>query len=190
MVVAVGAGEHGAGAGYASAVDVEPGEEVFFHGHPSWLSLLGFHLRGLIIALLAGVIAGVATRIAAHHVELGWVIVAVLVVFAARIGLAQLARLQTTYAITDRRLIIERGLVSRELHQTRLDRIQNVNARQSLGQRMLGIGTVDFDTAAETGYAFSFAGVGDPRGLVRTVDRAQHALSVDPTTRGWPTAGV
>ena len=176
------------------AVNIEPGEAIFFHGHPSWRSLPGLYIRGLILALLAGVLAGLATRIAAGHVEAGWVVVAVMVVFALLAGIGQLRRLQTTYAITDRRLAIETGLLSRELHQTRLERVQNVNAHQSLGQRMLGIGTVDFDTAAEAAFEFSFVGVDDPRGIVRTVDRALHALSgagIDTgAMRPWPPAGV
>ena len=51
---------------------------------------------------------------------------------------------------------------------------------------MLGIGTVDFDTAAEAGFDFSFRGVGDPRGIVRTVDRALHGLRGE--TLGSPSA--
>ncbi len=62
-------------------MDPEPGEEIFFHGHPSWRSLALFYAKGLVAALVAGVIAGVVTRIADHHVQVGWVIVAVLVVF-------------------------------------------------------------------------------------------------------------
>jgi hypothetical protein len=45
---------------------------------------------------------------------------------------------------------------------------------------MLRIGTVDFDTAAEADFAFSFHGVANPRGIVRTVDRALHGLRDDP----------
>jgi hypothetical protein len=37
---------------------------------------------------------------------------------------------------------------------------------------MLGIGDVDFDTAGEQGFDFSFEGVADPQTIVRTVDRA------------------
>ncbi|MGH2888681.1 MAG: PH domain-containing protein, partial [Solirubrobacteraceae bacterium] len=54
--------------------------------------------------------------------------------------------------------------------------IQNVNARQSMAQRALRIGTVEFDTAGETGFDFAFRGVADPREIVRTVDRALHEL--------------
>jgi uncharacterized membrane protein YdbT with pleckstrin-like domain len=157
-------------------VDPQPGEEIFFHGHPSWRSLGLFYAKGLIAALVAGIIAGVVTRIASHHVQVGWVIVAVVVVFLVLLVVGQLRRIGTTYSITNQRLTIQRGILSRDVHQTRLERIQNVNSSQSLFERMLRIGTIEFDTAGETQFDFAFRGVGDPGGIVRTVDRALHAL--------------
>ena len=157
-------------------MDPEPGEVIFFHGHASWLSLLGLYVKGLVVSLAAGVAAGIATTIAAGHVETVWVIAAVVVVFLALVSLAQLRRIQVTYSITNQRLTIERGILARDLHQTRLERIQNVNARQTMFERALRIGTVDFDTAGEAQFDFSFRGVAHPREIVRTVDRALHQL--------------
>jgi uncharacterized membrane protein YdbT with pleckstrin-like domain len=157
-------------------VDFEPGEDVFFHGHPSWRSMLAFYVRGLIAAVLAGVIAGLATRIAGRHVETGWVGAAVAVVFVVVLVWGLIRRISTTYTITNRRLTITSGLMSREMHETRLERVQNVNSRQHLLERCLGVGTVDFDTAAGAAYDFRFRGVDDPRHIVRTVDRALHEL--------------
>jgi uncharacterized membrane protein YdbT with pleckstrin-like domain len=166
-----------------AGMDAEPREEIYFHGHPSWLSLIGVYVRALVISLVVGVAAGIATAIAVGHVETGWVIVAVVVPFFVLAGLAQIRRMQIRYSITSQRLTIETGLMSRDLHQTRLERIQNVNARQSMVQRALGIGTVNFDTAGEAQFDFSFRGVADPRGIVRTVDRALHELRASPGAR-------
>lgn len=160
-------------------VDPEPGEEIFFHGHPSWRSLALLHAKGLVLALVAGIIAGVVTRIAAKHVQVGWVIVAVVVVLLVVVIVGQIRRIQTTYSITSQRLTIETGILSRDVHQTRLERIQNVNSSQSLFERLLRIGTVEFDTAGESQFDFAFRGVGNPRAIVRTVDRALHALRGD-----------
>jgi uncharacterized membrane protein YdbT with pleckstrin-like domain len=161
-------------------VDPEPGEVVFFHGHPSWRSLALFYLKGLMITLLVGIVAGIASAVADRTVQLGWVIPVVLVVFVVLILAAQLRRLQTTYTITNQRLTIETGLLTRELHETRLERVQNVNSHQTLPQRLLRIGAVDFDTAASAAYDFSFHGVSHPRQIVRTVDRALRELREEP----------
>jgi uncharacterized membrane protein YdbT with pleckstrin-like domain len=153
-------------------VEPEAGEQVFFHGHPSWLSMLAFYMKGLLASIVAGVIAGGATAIAVSHVQVGWVIVAVLVVFIV-VGLAGLVRrITTTYTVSDERLTIHVGLLSRDLHQTRLERVQNVNLRQSLWERVLRIGRVDFATAGEAGYNFAFDGVAHPHEIVRTVHQA------------------
>jgi uncharacterized membrane protein YdbT with pleckstrin-like domain len=180
----------GGAAGYSPRVDPEPGEEIFFHGHPSWRSLAGFYAKGLTGSLVVGVLVGVITRIADHHVEIGWVVVAIVVVFLVLMAIGQLRRIQTTYSITNRRLAIETGLLSKQLHQTRLERVQNVNCDQSLGARILRIGTVDFDTAAEAEFGFSFRGVGEPRGIVRTVDRALHSLRGESAASHAPHADV
>jgi uncharacterized membrane protein YdbT with pleckstrin-like domain len=163
-------------------VDPEPGEEIFFHGHPSWRSLGLFYAKGLVAVLVAGIIAGVVTRISAHHVQAGWVSVAVVVVFLVLVIVGQIRRIGTTYSITSQRLTIQTGILSRDVHQTRLERIQNVNSSQSLFERLLRIGTVEFDTAGESEYDFAFRGVGNPNGIVRTVDRALHALRGGPVS--------
>jgi len=100
----------------------------------------------------------------------------VVVVFLVLVAVGQIRRIQTRYSITSQRLTIETGILSRDLHQTRLERIQNVNSSQSLFERLLRIGTIDFDTAGESQFDFSFRGVAEPRRIVRTVDRALHEL--------------
>jgi uncharacterized membrane protein YdbT with pleckstrin-like domain len=157
-------------------VDPEPGEEVFFHGHPSWRSMLAFYVRGLLTAVVAGVIAGVVTRLANGGVQAGWVSTAVLVIFLIVLLWGLVRRISTTYTISNRRLTIRSGLLSREMHETRLERVQNVNSRQRLLERLLRVGTVDFDTAGGAAYDFKFRGVDDPARIVRTVDRALHEL--------------
>jgi uncharacterized membrane protein YdbT with pleckstrin-like domain len=159
-------------------VDLEHGEQVFFHGHPSWRSMLAFYLRGLLVAIAAGVIAGLVTRATGRSVNVPLVAAAVLVVFVGVIAWGFVRRAATTYTITNRRLTIQFGLLSHELHETRLERVQNVRSRQRVLERMLGVGTVDFDTAAGAAYDFSFRGVDHPRRIVRTVNAALEDMDV------------
>jgi uncharacterized membrane protein YdbT with pleckstrin-like domain len=153
-------------------VDPEPGEQVFFHGHPCWRSLLRFYVKGIAAAAIAGIATGLLTRAISGSVEAGWVALVVLVAFVLVLLVGLLRRMRTTYTITSRRLTIETGLVARDLRETRLERLQNVASRQSLLERVLRVGTVDFDTAGGSGYDFAFHGVENPKQIVRTVDRA------------------
>ncbi len=142
--------------------------------------MLALYIKGLLLSVLLGAAAGVLSRIANGHVQLGWVVVAVLVVFTIVLLIGVVRLLTVTYTITNQRLTIHTGLLSRDMHETRLERVQNVNSRQSLLERLLQVGTVDFDTAAGADYDFTFRGVSDPRRIVRTVDRALQELGRPP----------
>jgi uncharacterized membrane protein YdbT with pleckstrin-like domain len=171
-------------------VEPEPDEEVYFHGHPSWRSILSFYLRGLIITIIGGAIAGGISRATGKSVDVLVVVLVVVVLFVIVVIWGFVTRLATRYTITNRRLTIELGILSREQHQTRLERVQNVNTSQTLLERILRVGTVDFDTAAESGYDFKFRGVSNPREIVRTVDRAIHAFQHRQQPSPQENAGV
>jgi len=98
-----------------------------------------------------------------------------------------LKRWATDYTITNRRLHIKRGIVSRDIQETRLERVQNVNYSQSVFQRMLQIGDVDFDTAAGDDYNFIFAGVAQPEEVVERVDQATGVSAAGSHGLGEPT---
>ena len=149
----------------------EPHEEVLFSGHPCWRAMTGFYVKALVLAVLAGAVTGIATA-QAKQIQAGWVAVAVFGVFALALlrGLAR--RAATTYTVTSRRLVIERGLVRRDYQEAPLARIQNVFAHQTIRQRLLRVGTVHFDTAAGAQFDFCFRGVERPRALMAAVDRA------------------
>jgi uncharacterized membrane protein YdbT with pleckstrin-like domain len=151
------------------ALNLSPGEQVIFQGHPSWRAILGFYLKGILVAALLGVLFKL------FDASSGTVFLIVLVVIALTVLIGFAKRVATTYTITDRRLNIKRGIVSREVQETRLERVQNVNYQQSVYQRIMQIGDVDFDTAAGDDYNFVFAGVADPADVVHSVDQATGA---------------
>ncbi len=150
-------------------LNLSAGEQVIFEGHPSWRAILGFYLKGVAIAAVIGVIAKL---VGAGNAT---VFLIVLVIIAVTVLVGFVKRVATTYTITNRRLNIKRGIVSREIQETRLERVQNVNYRQTVYQRLMQIGDVDFDTAATDDYNFVFIGVADPADVVHDVDRATGA---------------
>jgi uncharacterized membrane protein YdbT with pleckstrin-like domain len=111
-------------------MDLEPGERTIFEGHPSWRSILGFYIKGLLVTAVVVVIAVLAADTAVAVAAGAGVLLLVLVA-------GWLKRIFTTYVITDRRLYIKRGIVARREQQTQLDRVQNVNTNQSVLQRLL-----------------------------------------------------
>ena len=162
------------------ALNLSPGEQVIFQGHPSWRAILGFYLKGILVAALVGVVFKL------FDAGSGTVFLVVLVIVAVTVLAGFVKRVATTYTITDRRLNIRRGIVSREVQETRLERVQNVNYKQSVYQRVMQIGDVDFDTAAGDDYNFVFAGVADPQDVVHSVDQATGANTAGSHGLGEP----
>src|SRR5215210_9018095 len=142
-------------------MDLEPGEQIIFEGHPSWRSILGFYIKGLLVAAVIGAIVAGVTKATDDEVKTGLVAAAAIAVFVIVVVVGYVKRLFTTYTISNHRLHIRRGIISRKEQQTQLSRVQNVNTNQGIIERVLQIGTVDFDTAAGGDYDFKFAGVAD-----------------------------
>jgi uncharacterized membrane protein YdbT with pleckstrin-like domain len=149
-------------------MELSEGETILFEGHPSWRAALLFFTRGFGIALVIGVIVWFAWS---HALA----IVIVIVGFAVTILASVLVRSAIDYAITDERLHIKRGLLSRRIQETRLGRVQNVNVSQNPWERLLRIGDANFDTAADEKSDFCFAGIADPDRVREAVDRAHRA---------------
>lgn len=84
-----------------------------------------------------------------------------------------LGRLGTSYVITDRRILVRHGILARNERSTHIDRVQNVNLYQTAFQRMLDVGTLDFDTAGtdESESDFRFVGIQDPDRLRQRIDQ-------------------
>ena len=79
----------------------------------------------------------------------------------------------TRYIISSERLNIRTGILSKHVQQTSIDRVQNVNTEQRFIDRILRVGSVDFDTAGTDDSDFTFRGVANPALIVAAVDKAQ-----------------
>jgi uncharacterized membrane protein YdbT with pleckstrin-like domain len=146
-------------------VELRSDEHALYEGRPAWRALLSFYAGGVALAVLGGAIAGLAASpvagvlvgvgIAALTLVVGWV-----------------RRFFTKYLITNQRLRVSRGFVRRRVQETRLERVQNVNYQQGVLDRVLNVGSVDFDTAGTDDSEFQFQWVRDPEHIVRAVDEA------------------
>jgi uncharacterized membrane protein YdbT with pleckstrin-like domain len=141
-------------------------ENELYAGRPSWRALMSFYAGGIGLAVLVLLILGLL----AGEWALAAAIAAALAVLTLLIG--YLRRVSTKYLITTQRLRISRGIVRRNVQETRLERVQNVNYQQSVLDRVLGVGTVDFDTAGTDDSEFRFEWVDGPEQVVRAVDHA------------------
>ena len=147
-------------------MDLHLGEAIVFEAHPSWRGLLSSYARIVGGALVAGIVVGLVFAPGAGIVASG-------VLVAATVLTGFVKRMATVYLITTQRLYIRRGILAPAAHQTRIDRVQNVNTEQTVIDRIVRVGTVDFDTAGTDGSEFRFVGIAAPDLVVAAVERAE-----------------
>jgi uncharacterized membrane protein YdbT with pleckstrin-like domain len=164
------------------------GETTVWQGHPSWKAMLVFYVKWTLLSLVpvaAWVILGAVGR----SFTVTWFVLATVVLLVLTYVVGWVRRKTTRYLVTDRRIQIRTGIATRRERTTHVDRVQNVNLNQSLVQRILGIGDIEWDTAGtEAADAdFRFLGVDDPSALVRAADRF-YGESVRETAQVPPSA--
>ena len=159
------------------------GEQVIWRGQPSPRSSVAFFARWGTLSLVPAVVAtmlwdkGAPTGFSAGD---WWVISIVLVVLV--IIRNTLVRHSMRFTVTNLRIVVRRGILSRVEQTTAIARIQNITVRQTFLQRLLGVGDVEFDTAGRdwSDAELRFVGVGGPRGVVDRVRLADHDHPDDP----------
>lgn len=140
-----------------------------------WLSLLG---------TMAGIAAVVLLRLAivpslpvklAHAIEVGGLALAAYLVL-----LMLFRRFSWLYTIDAESIESSHGLIARRVQSIRIRDLRNINIRQTVMQRLLDVGDVEFSSAAGGDVEVIFYGAPDPMGLKeyaqarqRTADQEQ-----------------
>lgn len=140
-------------------------DELYYIGHPSWFS----YPKSILLALLF-IGAAVFFHQSRHGLE--WVILfgclaALLLVFVS------LDRTTTTYFITRRRVEVEFGIIGRNSREARISDIRSIDVYQKGLSAFFGMGTIDFDTAANPGTEVRFINVSRPHDIKQLVRRLQ-----------------
>jgi len=123
---------------------LEPGETIRYHTTVSWT--LYTPASVLALCALAALLAAVS------YADIGWfaVIVFALAAIVAAIP-AWFRRWTTEIAVTDRRIILKRGLIRRHTVEMNMQKVESVDVDQTLVGRLFDYGTV---TIRGTGSSF------------------------------------
>ena len=92
-------------------------------------SISGAHLGGVKVAIAAALIVVVVLWVLVHYLR--WHLL--------------------TYLLTDRRIIVEGGVISRYEESIALDRIQNTVLRRPPTDRLIGAGEIEIESAGRNG---------------------------------------
>jgi len=147
-------------------------EKILWQGRPSWRSQLSFFIVWIPVALLPVIIAGL---LSANDTGTGlpyyqWLLIS-LVLVALVVGYDFTRRFATFYVVSNQRLRVRQGVLSRREQTARFERVQNVSISQTLLDRIFKVGAVQFDTAGTdtSDSNLNFRGISDPQELVRIV---------------------
>lgn len=159
-------------------------EEVALDLRPHWWYfgrqiLTGIPLFLLIVLVLAwssdGFVKDAAT----------WIVVALVVAWAIWLAVKYLAWARTYFVVTNQRVIYRTGVVARHGVEIPLERINNINFRQRIFERIIGAGNLDIESAGEQG-STTFNFVRHPDGVQQEIyrqmdarDHRQAALGAD-----------
>lgn len=125
---------------------LQEGEQILYVARATRITLVPLVLLLVLVAAGSGWIWYVTVEPAALWIGLAATAVISVVLLQRVIVLAS-----NRYILTDRRVIKQTGIINRTSVDSYLDKINNVEHRQSVWGRMLGYGDVEIDTASETG---------------------------------------
>ena len=136
------------------STEMMPGEQRLALVRQHW-SVIAAPAAGGLIVVVGGIVALALIPPSIGGVRLGGVKVAIgvaLVVAGLLWILAHYLRWRLlTYVLTDRRIIVEGGVISRYEESIALDRIQNTVLRRPLTDRLLGAGEIEIESAGRNG---------------------------------------
>jgi uncharacterized membrane protein YdbT with pleckstrin-like domain len=142
---------------------LQPGEEILYRAHITALVLAPWiALEALALAVAAFAWFGMDNAPGA------FVALAAAALVAPVLGWKVLVRRANEYVLTNHRVLRNTGILNRQSNDSRLDKVNNIEHRQSLWGRLLGFGDVEIDTASETGMAV-FRNISRPLDFKRAI---------------------
>jgi membrane protein YdbS with pleckstrin-like domain len=143
---------------------LQEGEELVLDLRPHWWAITP-PAAGLAGAVALGIVALVVDNGALKFLA-GIVLLVALVYFAFRY--ARWA--STNFAVTSERVVYRQGIVARRATQMPLEKINTVDFRQSVFERLIGAGDLIIESGSDTGVA-TFSDVRKPLAVQQEINR-------------------
>ena len=156
---------------------IQQGETVALDLRPHWWYFSRNILTGIPLVIVVVVILGWDGSGFVHDAA-NWIVVLLLVAWAAWLVLKYFQWTMTYFVVTDRRVIYRTGVLSKKGVEIPLERINNINFHQRIIDRIIGAGDLDIESAGRDGQShFDF---------VRHPDGVQHEVYRQMEKRNMP----
>jgi uncharacterized membrane protein YdbT with pleckstrin-like domain len=159
-------------------------EETLWKGSPSWRVLIG---KVVVMILAVIIIPAAAIFIASHTADvemsgritkIGWWVTAIILVWQLIAFLIAMMRLQSTlYTVTNQRILIEQGMLSKSVNEIDLRSVDDTQFFQSFAERLLGIGNVTLVSSDKALPVTVLHGIDNPRSVRETIRAAAYQVS-------------
>jgi uncharacterized membrane protein YdbT with pleckstrin-like domain len=152
------------------------GEEIALDTHPHWRVFLA--PLALLVLLLAGL--GVVLAVIDLDEDVRPIVLIAVAVLAGLALIWFVLRLivwrTTHFVVTTDRFIVRSGVLSKSGKEIPLERLDSITFHQSLGERILGVGDLQIESAGESGREV-YSDIGRPSQVVnlihQQIERAQ-----------------
>jgi membrane protein YdbS with pleckstrin-like domain len=145
------------------------GEPLLHRSHPSWLT----YSKTLFLALLLAIAAGLLFMI-----DPAWALLAAVLSLMVLFGVF-VSRATHEYIVTPQRVELIWGVIGRSSKEARICDIRSIDVHESGLKGLLGLGTIDFSTAANAGVEVQFRDVRRAHEVKELVRQLQNGI--DPT---------
>lgn len=139
---------------------LQPGEEILYRAYVTRLTL-GPWLALAAVALVIAAFLWFTNQTGLHSATGALIALAAALIAGLVYAWKDFVRRANDFVLTNHRLIQEVGILARRSLDSRLDKVNNVEHRQTLWGRLLDYGDVEIDTASERGETV-FRNIGHP----------------------------
>jgi Bacterial PH domain/Short C-terminal domain len=163
------------------------GERIERRAHQHWFVMLAnerFGVGAVVLAIVLFVLRLITNGGAADGFVgtvwglLGWVTLLLLVVGVAWLVWGWLRFQNEEYLITNRRIIHAEGVINKKASDSSLEKINDAILTESLFGRIFGFGTLEVQTASESGIE-NLRMLRDPKDFKKAMLDAKHELEID-----------
>ena len=130
------------------------GEHTIALTRQHWSTVVPALVAGALV-LIAGIVVLILIPASVGGANVGGIKLAVGIALAVVVLIWSLVHYlrwrMATYLLTDHRIVVERGVLSRFSESITLDRIQNTEMRRPLGDRLIGAGDIAIESAGRDG---------------------------------------
>jgi len=167
-----------------AAAPTPSAEETVWRGTPAATLLLGRVMIMIAIVVVVPLVAHFLSRTTAdlatseRIVRIGWLITAALLLIEGTRFLISLIKLRSTlYTITNQRVMIESGILSKTVSEIDLRYVDDTQFFQPVIYRMLGIGNVTIVSSDKTTPVCVLRAVPDPRRIRELIRTSSYQVS-------------